>query len=324
MGVYNGAKTILTPLNSIYKQPIDESEFEVVIVDDCSTDETTDVVREFQKQHSNILLVCRPENHRLGAVRNVGLSVAKGTYLQFIDADDEIGKDIVAALDNAIKSDADVQKNGCSVQSQDMVWEYIGVTDKSHTNFCEEIFTTAPDFGGTCFYLWKREFIKKYNRHFVEDVKMEDTDWVEFYLANAHKITCFDGETYRYFYTPTSITKGVSITSLTDMTLQCYRRLMVIEEYKASLPNFTDNIKQACLYRVNNMLRYRNLTKFSYSDFPIIYKRISKGTREALSHYHLSSFAKMVLRHRYLTLSLLYTTAWVSHVGRFCVHGLRK
>lgn len=324
MGVYNGAETIMVPLNSIYIQGMDESEFEVIIVDDCSTDNTVQVVREFGKLHHNIKLICRNENHRLGAVRNVGVANARGKYLQFIDADDEIGKDVVAALDNAIKCDADVQKNGCSVQSQEMVWEYIGVTNKPYTNFCEEIFTTAPDFGGTCFYLWKSEFIKKYNRHFEEDVKMEDTDWVEFYLANANKIACFEGETYRYFYSPASITNTVSITSLTDMTLQCHRRLIVADTYTKSLPNFSANIRQACLYRVNNMLRYRNLTKFANSDYHVIYERISPDTRETLLHYNLSPFAEMVLRKKRFTLAVLYATAWISRVGRHFVHGLRR
>lgn len=324
MGVYNGAKTIMVPLNSIYKQKMEESEFEVIIVDDCSTDDTVRVVQDFGKSHSNLKLICQKENHRLGAVRNVGVVNAQGKYLQFIDADDEIGQDILPAIENALKLDADAQKNGCSVQNPDGSWSYIGIREREYTNFCEEAFFTDPEYGGTPFYLWKNEFIKQHDRHFVEDLKMEDTDWVEYYLANAKKVTCFNVETYRYVYSPNSITNSVNITSLTDMVLQSYRRLKVADAYSTKLPIFTEKIKEACIYCVNSLLRYRNLTKFSNNDYHVLYSRIGDDVRYDLAQYPLSCFADMVLRHKYTTLMLLWGTAWVSRLGRMIVHKLRK
>lgn len=324
MGVYNGAKTIMVPLNSIYKQKMEESEFEVIIVDDCSTDDTVRVVQDFGKSHSNLKLICQKENHRLGAVRNVGVANAKGKYLQFIDADDEIGQDILPAIENALKLDADAQKNGCSVQNPDGSWSYIGIREREYTNFCEEAFFTDPEYGGTPFYLWKNEFVKRFNRHFVEDLKMEDTDWVEFYLANAEKVTCFNVETYKYVYSPNSITNTANITSLTDMVLQCYRRLKVADSYSNKLPTFTSKIKDACCYRVNSLLRYRNLTKFRCSDYNVLYSRIRKEVRLDFEKYNLSFFANIVLVHKFTTLLILYSTAWISKIGRGIVHKFRK
>ena len=324
MGVFNGAKTIMVPLNSIYKLTMDESEFEVIIVDDCSTDDTVRVVQDFGKSHSNLKLICQKENHRLGAVRNVGVANAKGKYLQFIDADDEIGEGIILAIENALSLNADIQKNGCSVQNANGSWSYIGVKEDTFTNFCEEVFFTDPEYGGVPYYLWKNEFIKRLNRHFVEDLKMEDTDWVEYYLANADKVSCYNVETYKYVYSPNSITNSVNITSLTDMVLQCYRRLKVAESYSSKLPIFTSKIKNACFYRVNSLLRYRNLTKFSCSDYCLLYSRIGKDVRFDLANYHLSFFANIVLLHKIITLFILFSTAWMSKVGRAIVHKYRE
>lgn len=84
--VYNGEKYLAECLDSLLTQDVPESEFEIICVDDASTDGSCDVIRDYQKQHDNVVLI--EQSHRADFPRNVGLFHAKGDYVWFIDQDD--------------------------------------------------------------------------------------------------------------------------------------------------------------------------------------------------------------------------------------------
>ena len=71
--VYNSASTIIRTLDSIYSQPISEEEFEVIVVDDCSPDNSFELVSAFAKDHVNLILVRQTQNHRAGTSLNLGI-----------------------------------------------------------------------------------------------------------------------------------------------------------------------------------------------------------------------------------------------------------
>ena len=85
--MYNKEQYIRQCIDSIYDQGLDEDEFEVIIVDDGSTDGGGAVVDSIAALHGNMRVV-HQENKGLGEARNAGLSIATGKYLHFIDADD--------------------------------------------------------------------------------------------------------------------------------------------------------------------------------------------------------------------------------------------
>ena len=74
---YNASKTIVRCLDSIYRLPLNAEEFEVIVVDDCSIDNTIELVEWYAKNRTNITLLRQPENHRQGAARNRGVLIAK-------------------------------------------------------------------------------------------------------------------------------------------------------------------------------------------------------------------------------------------------------
>lgn len=86
--VYNGEKYLGECLDSLFNQDIPESDFEVICVDDGSSDGSGDVIRRYQDQHKNVVLV--EQGRRENFPRNVGLFQAKGTYIWLIDQDDII------------------------------------------------------------------------------------------------------------------------------------------------------------------------------------------------------------------------------------------
>lgn len=83
MPAYNAQDTIENAINSVLNQTY--SNYELIIIDDCSIDNTYDIV----KKYSNTKLFKTPVNSRQGAARNIGLNNCSGDYVLFLDADDE-------------------------------------------------------------------------------------------------------------------------------------------------------------------------------------------------------------------------------------------
>ena len=105
---YNASLTIVRCLDSIYTLGLSEQEFEVICIDDCSKDNTISVIEQYAKQHTNLTLLCQPENHRQGAARNRGVAIAKGKYIVYVDSDDESANGVVDALQLAEKNNLDM------------------------------------------------------------------------------------------------------------------------------------------------------------------------------------------------------------------------
>ena len=88
---FNGGTYIAECLDSLYTQDIPETEYEVIVVDDCSTDNhSLDIVRSYMKKHANLRLLKNDKNLRVGASRNHGIREAKGKYIWLVDQDDKI------------------------------------------------------------------------------------------------------------------------------------------------------------------------------------------------------------------------------------------
>ena len=101
---YNVAPYIGRCIESIEHQNIPQSEYEVICVDDCSTDDTIQKITEYQAKYPNVQLICHTENKTAGGARNTGMNTAKGKYLWFVDPDDMICPDVLKQLYEHITS----------------------------------------------------------------------------------------------------------------------------------------------------------------------------------------------------------------------------
>ena len=91
---YNKEKYIRRCLNSIFTQSINKQNYEVIVIDDGSTDGSVDIIKEYDVKLLN--------SNRLGAggARNKGLDIAKGNYIILLDSDDYLYKnDVLEKLD---------------------------------------------------------------------------------------------------------------------------------------------------------------------------------------------------------------------------------
>ena len=110
MPVYNVEKYIRRAMDSAMAQTFESIEF--LILDDCGTDSSIDIVKEYQHNHprgKDIRIVSQPQNGGLGCARNRIIEEAQGKYLFHLDADDAIVPNTIQLLyENAKKYNAQI------------------------------------------------------------------------------------------------------------------------------------------------------------------------------------------------------------------------
>ena len=102
--VYNVEKYIKRCLDSVFNQTFND--FEVIVVDDGSTDKTNTICNDYCKNNENMKVI-HTEHVGVSASRNIGINNASGEYILFLDSDDYIDKNSLIYISELIKK----QKN---------------------------------------------------------------------------------------------------------------------------------------------------------------------------------------------------------------------
>lgn len=107
MPVYNASEYLDRSIKSVLNQTYDN--LEIIIVDDCSTDNSKDIIKKYALSDTRIMPIYSEVNQGVSKTRNIGLNIFSGDYLFFMDADDYITKDAIKILiEKADKYNADV------------------------------------------------------------------------------------------------------------------------------------------------------------------------------------------------------------------------
>lgn len=99
--VYNAEKYLEKCLDSVINQTL--KEIEIICIDDCSTDNSYSILKEYIKKDNRIVVFKNKTNHGAGYTRNVGLNFSKGEYIGFVDSDDYIDEKYYEELYNTAK-----------------------------------------------------------------------------------------------------------------------------------------------------------------------------------------------------------------------------
>ena len=170
---YNVAPYIGRCIDSIEEQNMDRSDFEIICVDDCSTDNTIEVIKQYQHRYANIILHCHKENKSSGGARNTGISIAQGEYLWFVDPDDMLLPNVLQQLwTDAHNRNLDILQFNVATQLEDKSIEY-----SREANNTKDILT-GPDFvlkhgGRKGIYMVTSIYRSLYKRSFVLLRKLE-------------------------------------------------------------------------------------------------------------------------------------------------------
>lgn len=100
--VYNVEGYIFRCIESLLNQDLDTSEFEIIIIDDGSTDSSITIAKSYQSKYRNVIIF-NQENKGVGAARNKGIDLAKGDYIYFIDPDDYLANNVLKTILNVVE-----------------------------------------------------------------------------------------------------------------------------------------------------------------------------------------------------------------------------
>ena len=304
--VFNGVETIQKCLDSIFHLPIEQNDFEVIVIDDCSTDETIKIVEEFASDKTNLILLKQDENHRQGAARNRGMSIASGRYIAFIDSDDAVSPGIISALGLAEQENLEMVAMKVVKLSPDDQVLFTFELPYNPTTFYSgvELQSSHPFwFTGPCAYLYSNEFLHQVNYPFKEDVLFEDSDFVNVHLFNAEKMGYSDECGYIIHENPSSTTHTISYQSVCDYALLGTRLLKLYQLIEDKDTSFAESILEGGSYNI--MRSFRNTFRLNdMKEVRLFYDRLdSRFDRSGLLGYRTPSYCwttwtRFCLRHR--------------------------
>ena len=102
--VYNTEKYVERCLRSCIDQDLSKNEYEIIVVNDGTKDNSLAIVEKIAAECSNVLIISQ-ENAGLSAARNAGLSIAKGKYVWFVDSDDWIESNCLGNIVDKMEGD---------------------------------------------------------------------------------------------------------------------------------------------------------------------------------------------------------------------------
>ena len=132
MPVYNSENYLREAIDSILNQTF--RDFELVIVDDCSTDSSAAIIEEYKKIDSRVVTHRQHKNSGIAAARNKGLQLSSGEYIAFMDSDDISLPDRLEKQNNFIKSHPEVGVLGGGAEIVDGNGNYISTLYFPETN----------------------------------------------------------------------------------------------------------------------------------------------------------------------------------------------
>ncbi len=261
--VYNAEKYIDQCLSSLLMQTYQN--FEIICVDDGSTDNSAEILRDYEGRYEQIKVLTQ-KNQYAGSARNTGMKVANGKYLLFLDADDFSREDMVACIVTAAESDQtevlvfdeciydNILQKVVQTSWRPLKRELFGEGIKS----CMEIADTIFEFAnpGPCNKLFLREFITKNNLWFQCIQRTNDLYFVYAAFSHAARIGILD-EKFLYIRSnnPESLQgSGYATPTIFAQAIYALRDNLenrgVLPLFQKSFDNMTLSIS---LYSLNNM-----------------------------------------------------------------------
>lgn len=255
--VYNVESFVVGCLNSIYQQPF--SDYEVIVINDGSKDSSAELIKEFINDKPQFRFF-EQENKGLSATRNIGVSLAKGEYILFLDSDDTIIENRLLELNDFL------EVNPCELCL--LTWEnYFPdalvpvVKYNSHRHFKRMKHTTGrellfsmldkqPDWELFAWAMcYQRQFYIRENLSFVEGIYFEDMifNWIA--LLKAQSAITFSDPFIRYLKKREGqITRDISKKNVQDRVYVSQYWVDHVGDY-----NFTIYEKYMFLCRISTL-----------------------------------------------------------------------
>lgn len=214
--VYNVEKYLCRCIDSIYAQGLKEDEYEIILVNDGSTDNSYNILCHYATNNSNIVLI-NQDNQGVSSARNAGINRAKGDFICFVDSDDYLNPGGINYIFQHFNTDVfDIIRFWSRIELEN---------DSLHFDDCrgEVLFSGYAfdylqrygiDFVCWC-YLYKTEWLRNNTILFSNHRIAEDYLFISKVLLSNPKILSTSCLIYRYVKHETSVTGNRSLINST-------------------------------------------------------------------------------------------------------------
>ena len=205
--LYNAEAYIKDCLSSLVKQSIDPGRYEIMVVDDGSTDNSLKVAKDFAANYPNVRVI-EQENQGVSAARNAGIDQARGTYLYFIDADDYLAQNTLdKVLNDALKRNLDV-----------LCFKSLSTKERSLPSYSNldtyqidsqiltgiEFIANYPIINSVWWFIVKKDFLLRNKLQFIKGIWWEDVIFSMEILVAAERVSSTNLDVHRYYNNPKS------------------------------------------------------------------------------------------------------------------------
>lgn len=209
--VYNVKKYLKKCLDSILNQTYNN--FELIIVDDGSTDGSESICDEYAKKDDRIK-VFHKKNGGLSDARNYGVKHTNGDYLLFVDSDDYIEKLLLDKLNKCLLSaKVDIVRFGLNIVDENYQLKYKSIEreciNESPNNLIDALIGTKF-LEPACFYCYNLYFFKKNNFKYEKGRLHEDFGLTPLILCKATSMSWINYNAYNYLKRSGSIVNSKS------------------------------------------------------------------------------------------------------------------
>lgn len=211
--VYNVASYLRKCVDSLLAQDYDD--YEIILVDDGSTDGSGKICDEYAEKHDNIRVI-HQHNAGLSAARNSGIKMAKGEYICFVDSDDYWQPNVLASLMAQIQRE---QLDVFRFDYQNVRVDSVGQYEPFQPNKYSHPVDSRADIvsgstyldermGYACYavmFIIRREIVL--NNFFKQGIHFEDVEWLPRMMLNAKRVNSTPMVVYNYLVRQGSITQ---------------------------------------------------------------------------------------------------------------------
>ena len=198
---YKGGKDLPVCLDSLINQSL--KDIEIICIDDCSPDNTAEVLKEYSKKDSRITIVTNKKNLGVSASRNKGINLAKSKYVMFCDSDDYYEPETCEHMLDAIEQNkADVAINEIRVIYE--AHEEMRFSDSNYYSlkysgleYINDELILNTDLSPTN-KIFKKEILDKYNIRFPEGLYFEDAFFCSAYFCCCKNAFYLNEQLYNY------------------------------------------------------------------------------------------------------------------------------
>lgn len=254
---YNVELFIKDCIKSILTQNLVEKEFEIIIVNDGSTDQSLKIAEELAKNIVNIIVYSH-ENKGLGGARNTGIENAVGEYVLFLDADDRLLPGVLPKLlDLAKINDLDILEfsaQGINEKGK-LIYHYSNKSEVYFSGF--SYYHNVRYMNSACNKLYNRNFLMVNKLFFLENIFIEDFEFNTRCLAKAQRLKATDIVGSQFYQSSNSITRTSEKNKREKMISDL---ITVLEKTKESY-QFESNTKEKERY-YSERLSYITTTLF--------------------------------------------------------------